>query len=248
MQANWLSNSCPSLPLFAQVDASPTRRHGGSGLGLAICQKLCQAMGGRMWAESGGVGAGSMFRWWIRVQLPDPRAALASVSRASSGRLSLEGLSSGRNSADGGSTPLASLTPAPSAALPTAPYNLTGRRVLLVEPCPMVRQVLMLALRRWGCAVCAVASEAEGMTRLQMAGAAAPGGTSLLLQAAAAAAAAAAAGPLSPSGRPPPAPEPAGAAGRRRSGEARGRRRRKHMQLQHAEEIAAAEHQVRGFI
>lgn len=225
----------PLLPC-PQVDASPTRRHGGSGLGLAICQKLCQAMGGRMWAESGGVGSGSMFRWWIRVQLPDPRAPVA-VSRASSGRLSLD-IASARSSTDGGSTPLASLTPTPSAALQAAPYNLAGRRVLLVEPCPMVRQVLMLALRRWGCVVCAVATEAEGMARLQMAGAAAPGGTPLLRAAAAAAAGG------SPAGRPPPAPEPAGAAGRRRSGEARGRRRRKHMQLEHAEEVGEAEYQV----
>lgn len=240
------TNPVPPCCRCFQVDASPTRRHGGSGLGLAICQKLCQAMGGRMWAESGGAGAGSLFRWWIRVQLPDPRAAAGMGSRTSSGRLSLEGRSSGRNSADGGSTPLASLTPAPSAALPAAPYNLTGRRVLLVEPCPMVRQVLMLALRRWGCAVCAVASEAEGMARLQMAGAAAPGGTPLALLPPAVLSAALG----SPSGRPPPAPEPPGASNQRRSGEAKGRRRRRHMQLEHAEEIAEAEYLVRleGFL
>ena len=37
---------------FQQVDLSPTRKYDGTGLGLAISQRLCEAMGGRMWAES----------------------------------------------------------------------------------------------------------------------------------------------------------------------------------------------------
>jgi CheY-like chemotaxis protein len=43
---------------------------------------------------------------------------------------------------------------------------LRGKRVLLVEPCRVVRCVLALALRGWGCLVCAVASEAEAVQRL----------------------------------------------------------------------------------
>jgi CheY-like chemotaxis protein len=47
---------------------------------------------------------------------------------------------------------------------------LRGKRVLLVEPCRVVRSVLALALRSWGCLVCAVASEAAAMQRLVMNG------------------------------------------------------------------------------
>ncbi|EEH58916.1 uncharacterized protein MICPUCDRAFT_10763, partial [Micromonas pusilla CCMP1545] len=50
---------------FQQVDLSPTRKYDGTGLGLAISQRLCEAMGGRMWAESPGLGRGSTFRFDI---------------------------------------------------------------------------------------------------------------------------------------------------------------------------------------
>lgn len=61
-----------------QVDASPTRRYGGSGLGLAISQKLCEAMGGAMWAGSDGLGC---VRWTLAARVPPPAAARRSVDR-----------------------------------------------------------------------------------------------------------------------------------------------------------------------
>lgn len=51
---------------FSQLDTTSTRKFGGSGLGLIISQKLCEAMGGHMWARSDGFGKGSTFRWYIK--------------------------------------------------------------------------------------------------------------------------------------------------------------------------------------
>jgi PAS domain S-box-containing protein len=54
---------------FNQVDVSTSRRYGGTGLGLAISRRLCELMGGRMWAESQGEpGKGSTFHFTITVQ------------------------------------------------------------------------------------------------------------------------------------------------------------------------------------
>jgi signal transduction histidine kinase len=47
---------------FYQVEAHTTRRHAGLGIGLSITKGLVEAHGGRIWAESDGLGKGSTFK------------------------------------------------------------------------------------------------------------------------------------------------------------------------------------------
>ncbi|MCJ7734184.1 MAG: ATP-binding protein, partial [Anaerolineales bacterium] len=56
--------------VFYQEDDHMTRRYGGLGLGLSIARELIQLHGGRIWAESEGLGKGATFR----VVLPKPTA------------------------------------------------------------------------------------------------------------------------------------------------------------------------------
>lgn len=46
---------------FFQVEDHMTRRHGGLGIGLSITRALVRAHGGRVWANSPGLGQGSTF-------------------------------------------------------------------------------------------------------------------------------------------------------------------------------------------
>jgi len=76
---------------FSQLDSSPTRKYDGTGLGLAISRRLCEAMGGTMWAVSEGPGKGSTFHFTVMVGVCREDAAeeeeeqLAEIPRQPSG-------------------------------------------------------------------------------------------------------------------------------------------------------------------
>jgi signal transduction histidine kinase len=55
---------------FYQADSSLTRQQSGVGLGLAIVRHLASLHGGRVWAESPGIGYGSTF--WVTLPLAAP--------------------------------------------------------------------------------------------------------------------------------------------------------------------------------
>ena len=50
---------------FVQLEPQLTRTQQGTGLGLALCRHLVELHGGRIWAESPGLGQGSTFTFLL---------------------------------------------------------------------------------------------------------------------------------------------------------------------------------------
>ena len=129
---------------FSQLEEMSTRRYGGTGLGLAISKKLCEAMGGEMWAESKGLGKGSTFHCTLKCH---------ARQNSSGGRIQK--------------------TPSTTRDLPETQSTdksyknmLDGKACLLVEENDTVRESLAKAMRSWGLKVTPFSSEQSALAYL----------------------------------------------------------------------------------
>ncbi|HXO20543.1 MAG TPA: response regulator [Thermoanaerobaculia bacterium] len=140
---------------FRQDDSSTTRSHGGLGIGLAIVRHIVELQGGRVKAESPGLGKGATFT----VTLPTmPPAALAWTPAAMTPTPIAFAVEEG--------TPLAD-EPAARAVPSRADLDLKDLYVLLVEDEPDAREVLGEILESAGARVVAAGSLQEAMERLE---------------------------------------------------------------------------------
>ncbi|NEQ35047.1 MAG: response regulator [Okeania sp. SIO3I5] len=130
---------------FSQVDSSTTRKYGGTGLGLVISKRLCEMMGGQIWAESAGNVAGNPIvanqNNWVYA---NPIAV--------------------------GSTFHFTILTTTAPSIPK-PYDnpqpeLTGKRVLIVDDNPTNRLILKIQTKKWNMISTGVESAAKALELL----------------------------------------------------------------------------------
>ncbi|QDZ17942.1 signal transduction histidine kinase [Chloropicon primus] len=127
---------------FTQLEEMSTRRYGGTGLGLAISKKLCEAMGGEMWAESKGLGKGSIFHCTLKCH-----------SRQQKSETVVK-------------TPIVDVMPDTQSTDKSYHNGLDGKACIIVEENDAVRESLSKAMRAWGLKVTPFASEQSALAYL----------------------------------------------------------------------------------
>jgi CheY-like chemotaxis protein len=120
---------------FRQADSSAKRVHGGLGLGLSIVRSLVEMHGGEVRAASDGKGKGATFTVSI------PMIPAASLEEATAN--AFETLTSGLKRQDGDNLPASELNQ----------NLLSGLKVLTVDDQQDTRELITLALGRYGAEV-----------------------------------------------------------------------------------------------
>ncbi|NJK60501.1 MAG: response regulator [Oscillatoriales cyanobacterium SM2_1_8] len=117
---------------FTQADAAISAKYGGTGLGLAICDRLCQLMGGRIWAASQGAVGGNP-----PMDFGMPAATVGSTFwfTVQVGMVALE------------NRPVAAAVPG---TVPTQ-FSSEALRILVAEDNPVNQRVMAHILRKLGC-------------------------------------------------------------------------------------------------
>lgn len=118
---------------FRQEDGAMTRRYGGLGLGLAIVKQIVEMHGGRIWAESPGLGEGATFT--VRLPLMKEEQPWNHVAEPS--------------------------LPPPQPASPT--YPLKDLHLLIVDDQPDSQDFLAFCLREEQAIVTTVSSAPEAL-------------------------------------------------------------------------------------
>ncbi|HJX90831.1 MAG TPA: ATP-binding protein, partial [Pyrinomonadaceae bacterium] len=134
---------------FQQADSSEKRTHSGLGLGLSIVRNLVEMHGGSVIAESEGAGQGAIFTVTLPILAVTGRVAFQQASRAASSELPVHG----RTPHEG--------EPQEHQDWDLEPDLLCGVKVLAVDDQVDTRDLIIVALTRYGAEVRACASVIE---------------------------------------------------------------------------------------